>query len=191
MDRDPVMYWNFSGTAQAFPSNGVGGQSVLRVGGTSTAAATVYTPTTVTDSTPWTPAAVARGDYVVTTGGFWGIVQSTAAGPPIVVTVDYWRLPGARDKQLPLDGTACSVFAKNINAGCGVLGVRLMALRITTGVTGNIAITDHKGTALMTIATTNGEEATHDWSGQNMVFPHPIGLISSVANVGTLEFVCN
>lgn len=186
--NDPLMYWNFSGTAQAFPSDGKGGQSVLRVNGTSTGAATVYTTTTVSDPTPWAPVSVVRGDYVFNSEGFYGIVQSVALP---VVTVDRWRFPGVRDGQRPTDGTQASIFARNINGNASVTGVQLSSLRVTTPATGTLALTDQKGTALITFPTTIAVPLVYSWMPGEMSFPHPIGLKSSVAQTGVLEFVGN
>lgn len=156
-DRVIKEYWmSVAASASAhLPGNGEGSANITaRVA--STAGTTTYTAkslltrASVVDSA-WDPgtAGVIAGDYIYTSGGYYGVVTDTpAVGVGVTVFVKEWRLPkrlqAAGGINRPTNGTAATIYPK-----C-VIGdyehVRLLRLIPTSAGTFNLL--DQKATAL-------------------------------------------
>lgn len=162
VDRVAKRYWmNVPAVATPhFPTNGEGGvMTTARIAsGAGTTSYTDNMPFTstrasVTD-TAWNPAGagVVAGDYIVTSGGWYGVVAETpAAGVGATVFVKQWRLPkrlqAAGVITKPTDATAATIYPACIIGDYEHVHI----VRISPSTAGTYLIGDQRGTTFDTV----------------------------------------
>lgn len=181
-------------SALSFPSDGEGGISVLRTGGTATGA-TTFTATTVTDAGPWALTNVVAGDYVAVSTGEWGVVQSKSGA---TVTVDKWHyhVVGQRTATTRTPATGASnvnIYGPNILAGAIDYRIGSITFPLQTA-TQTCAVTDQVGVARasLTYTMTAGNPQSYFGESQDsggIPFNVPFGIkCSSTGIIVVVQF---
>lgn len=151
----------------AFPSDGLGGISTVRTGGTATGA-TTFTATTVTDAGPWALTNVVAGDYVTVSTGEWGVVQSKSGA---TVTVDKWHfaIKGQYGPTTRTPATGASnvvIYGPNICAGASEILIGNITFPNSTAAQ-TFSITDPFGTAIITLTVGAAGTSTQPFFGES------------------------
>lgn len=180
----------------AFPSDGMGGISVLRANSTALGVTTFATLAngngTVSDAGGWTLASTAVGDYVTVSTGEWGIVVAKAAP---LLTVDRWRvaITGQYGEHLrtPATGAAngVKVYGPCIMAGASEILISNINFPLSTAAQ-TFALTNAFGTVIAGLTWTIPAAPTNagpyfgdsQWGG-GLPFNQPFGIKCSSTGI--------